>query len=126
VEQVAPGKNWPVAVGQLAAVEVMHAPVAMMQHAPGGVHTPAAVQGVFAVQLPLHADGIVCEQPPVAGLQHAPKWAQGTGLQVMGAAYQMEGGAHWVWGAEKHAPVWGLQQVPLVVVGQGVGLQVPP
>ena len=54
--QVAPGKNWPVAVGQLAAVEVMHAPVAMLQHAPGGEQTPTAVQEVLAVQFPLHAD----------------------------------------------------------------------
>lgn len=62
----------------------------------------------------------------MAALQHAPKWAQGTGLQVIGAAYQMAGGAHWVWGAEKHAPVCGLQQVPVVVVGQGEVVQVPP
>ena len=62
----------------------------------------------------------------MAGLQHAPKLPQGNGLQVMGAAYQMEGGGHWVCGPAKHAPVCGLQQVPVVFVGQGEVVQVPP
>ena len=111
----------------MAAVDEMHAPVARLQHAPGGVQTPAAVQGVLAVQRPLHADWMVCEQPPVAELQHAPRWAQGSGLQVIGLAYQMPGVGQAVCATAAHAPVSGLQQTPgVVVLGQGVGLQVPP
>ena len=127
MKQTTPGKNCPVAVGQLAAVVLMHAPVAALQHAPGGVQMPAPVQETLAYQLPLQADWTVDVQPPVAGLQHAPKCAQGTGVQVIGAAYQIAGAGHWVCGAEKHAPVSGLQQTPGVVVfGHGLGWQEPP
>ena len=86
------------------------------------------MQGVLAYQLPLQAVWMVEVQPPVAELQQAPKCAQGTGTQVIGAAYQMPGVGHCVCGTLiLHVPVSGLQQTPWVVVlGQGLGWHEPP
>lgn len=126
VEQVAPGKNVPAVVGQLAAELEMHAPVAVMQQTPAGEQGAVTGQGELAVHVPLHPACTVWVQPPPT-LQHAPRLPHGNGLQVIGLAYQMAGAAHWVAGPLKHPPVTGLQQTPgTVVLGQGLGWHVPP
>lgn len=113
---------------QLASVVNVHAPVALLQHAPlVGCGQGLGVQEGLAPQL------LGTAQETWAPTVHAPAGVQqvpcaGCGQVFTGVheppAVHVAPAPHADWSTKLHAPVWATQQVPCCGCGQGLGVQV--